>query len=77
MFKIAESTNTDDFVAFLKEIRAVIDFENGDKETYVVVDNHKAHHSQDVKDYIREDMQRGIHEFRLMYMPPYSCQFNA
>ena len=79
MFMAAESTNQHDVVRFLQLIRSKITPEEAERSsnTFIVLDNHVAHKTRLVRDYIEEDFRDTGHRFELEFQPPYSCQFNC
>ena len=79
MFMVAQSTNQHDVVRFLKSIREKITQAEveSDSITHIVLDNHVAHKTRMVRDYIEEDFAHTGHRFALTFQPPYSCQFNS
>ena len=74
---IGRSTNTHEFVSFLRQLRGKIDLSDGRLETHIVLDNHSAHRAQVVSEYIAQDTADTGHRFILDFQPPYSCQFNV
>lgn len=62
LFKISGSNNKEDFLFFLKEVRKVTV-----GKLIVVLDNHRAHHANVVKEYVE---RIGM---LLLFMPLYSC----
>lgn len=80
LFKLAPSTNRDDFVNFLEFIRRYINTSDGRSQTYLVLDNHRAHWNKpgnQVRQYIDKDFRESGHRFVLTFQPFYSCEFNA
>ena len=69
MFMAAESTNQHDVVRFLKLVRDKILLEetNKDAVTFFVLDNHVAHKTRLVRDYIEEDFRNTGHRFELEF----------
>ena len=69
MFMAAESTNQHDVVRFLKLIRdrIVPEETETDAVTFVVLDNHVAHKTRLVRDYIAEDYRNTGHRFELEF----------
>ena len=74
---IGHSTNTLEFVSFLRQLRGKIDTSDGRLETHIVLDNHSAHRALPVSEYIKQDTQATGHRFIMTFQPPYSCQFNV
>jgi len=70
VFQLAKSTNTDDFIRFLKFLRSKSGVSR-DKTLYLVIDNHSAHKSERALD----AMERL--SFREVFMPTYSPEFNC
>ena len=62
---IGRSTNANEFVSFLRQLRSKIETNNGKLETHVVLDNHSAHRSLPVAQYIAQDTANTEHRFVL------------
>jgi hypothetical protein len=69
MFMAAESTNQHDVVRFLQLIRSKITPEEAERSsnTFIVLDNHVAHKTRLVRDYIEEDFRDTGHRFELEF----------
>ena len=69
MFMLAESTNQHDLVRFLKQIRISIAHEDvlRDHVTYIILDNHSAHKTRSVVQFINEDFASTGHRFELAF----------
>ena len=69
MFMAAESTNQHDVVRFLKLVRDRILTEETELDcvTFIVLDNHVAHKTRLVRDYIEEDYRDTGHRFELEF----------
>jgi transposase len=70
LFTLETSTNSVAFMAFLKKLRGLFKLSRSIRVT-IVLDNHKAHHNLQVK-----ELAEGLN-FELMFMPPYSPEFNC
>lgn len=68
VFMTGRSTNTEEFVQFLKKI--VAEKKPTDKLPYFVYDNAPAHISNLAKPILQES-------FQAIPLPPYSCQLNS
>jgi len=63
----AQSTNTEDFIKFLGQLRSQIDCSDGRNDTYIILDNHSAHKSDLVRKFIDQDAILFNHRFHLVY----------
>ena len=63
------STNQEDFLAFLKKVKASLRNPNGAKP-YLVLDNHPAHKAKSCRTYLEE-------HFIPLWMPAGTPQFNS
>lgn len=69
VFMMAPSTNREHVIAFLGRLRK--EFADPDQKVYVVLDNHRAHHTKEVT-----ELAKNLN-FVLMFLPPYSPELNA
>lgn len=70
LFMQAATTNHVDFIRFLQRIQRRIRPSRGNRTTYVVYDNHSAHKTQPVYDYIKVDTVETGHVFEFVFLPP-------
>ena len=70
LFTLETSTNSQAFVQFLKQLRKRFP-RQGSTPVTIVLDNAKAHHTQEVKKIAKKL------NFELMFMPPFSPEFNC
>jgi transposase len=62
-----DNFNGQKFIEFLKRILRQVN-----QKVFMIVDNHKAHHSKEVKTYVEKNKDR----IALFYLPPYSPEIN-
>ena len=68
VFAFGQSTNKFDFFKFLESIKS--QKVNQETKPWIVLDNHRAHHSLICKDILSEN-------FRTLFLSAYSCRFNS
>ena len=68
VFAFGQSTNKFDFFKFLESIK--LQRVNQENKPWIVLDNHKAHHSLICKEILSDN-------FRTLFLPAYSCRFNS
>ena len=64
VFMLGESTNIEEFEEFMQKVK--LNCKESSDKPYLVIDNHSAHRSNRVKEYLEAN-------FTLLFMPPYSC----
>lgn len=69
VFMKAKSTNRNDMLKFLPLVRR--QFVDSDQWVYLVLDNHRCHHTKEVT-----DLARSL-RFELMFLPPYCPELNS
>ena len=68
LFKTAKSTNAEECLKFFKEVVGVIRPKG--LRPYLVLDNHSAHRTRVVRDYLES-------HFNVLYLPVASSEFNS
>ena len=66
-YRFARSTNSEDFLEFLKELNRFIKYP---RSTVLVLDNHRAHHAKAVTAWLAEK------QYVVLFLPPYSSDLN-
>ena len=67
-YSLAKSTNKEDFLQFLKE--KIDNYSSYPRSTVLVMDNHRAHHSKVVTEWLAEK------QYVSAFLPVYSSEFN-
>jgi hypothetical protein len=68
VFKLVPSTTKEVFMSFIEELSEFV--KDGIQKPFLVLDNHAAHRSKDVRPTLNQ-------YFQPLFMPPYSCEFNS
>lgn len=69
LFCMESTTNQEYFRRFLRRLRKL--FEHDERTIHVILDNHRAHHTNLIRDYAKKK------NIELHFMPPYSPELNA
>ena len=68
VFELGLSTNIAEFKSFLQKLQQSV--KPGVEKPYLLLDNHSAHRSREQEPFLSEN-------FTVLFIPPYSCQFNS